>query len=121
MSGSPHAVLAGVKFSIAFACLKAAAAALMAACGSTTVEGSVRVPDAPCARIAGARHPASMRSGTATNATSRRVRIAHLLLTRRRVIFPAEARQSVLAIHFIRYNAACPPIRAVEDRSAPDR
>jgi len=36
-------------------------------------------------------------------------------LTRRRVIFPAEARQSVLAFRVIRYNAPARPILAVED------
>src|SRR5262249_44095742 len=72
----PHGVLGGVKFWTACACLKAATAAAIAACGSTTVGSNVLVPEGTCARSPGDHHATTMTSATVTNMTeTRRVRI----------------------------------------------
>jgi len=69
MFGSPHAVFSGLKLSIGFACLNAAAAALMADCGSTTF-WSTLLPAGACAcpPTPGA-HEAMMTRVTMTTAT----------------------------------------------------
>src|SRR5205807_9339479 len=66
----------GVKFWTACACLKAATAAAIAACGSTTVGSNALVPEGACARSPGDHHAKTMTSVTVTNTTeTRRVRI----------------------------------------------